>query len=145
MTPDHDNIECKKCFYLRLTAVVLWTVGLVFGSLVTPHDEVHVFQGQDKVLHFTVYFLTAWLVCRATILFDLSLKKAFAYSAIYCMVLGGLLEYLQATLTVSRQAESLDLLANAAGALAGSAIFCLFVARRSDTGRKVYESDSSEN
>lgn len=145
MTNNHDPGTCRKCFYLRLAAVVLWTSALVAASLVSVTENIPSFSGQDKVLHFIVYLLTALLACRALGLFSFSLKKTVLISTIYCVFLGGLLEVLQGTLTVNRQADTFDMLANLAGALSGCALFCLFAVRRSVKGEPGYESDSSEN
>jgi VanZ family protein len=126
MNADHDISDCRKCFYLRLFAVLFWTVALVLLSILpvtTP--SLYLFKGQDKLLHFMAYLLAAWLMCRSMQLFAVGVTKTVYISVFYCFILGALLEVIQRTYITSRQGEWLDLAANMAGAICGCAIFCL--------------------
>ena len=125
MTERHDIANCRKCFYLRIIAILFWSAALAVLSLQPGGHALYLFNGQDKILHFIAYLLTAWLACRSLQLFSVSMFKIVCISAIYCIVVGGLLEVLQATFSVNRQAEWLDWFANTVGAICGCAIFCL--------------------
>ena len=125
MKSSSDSKNCRNCFYLRIAAVIFWSSGLVVLSLLPNGNSLYLFSGQDKVLHFAAYLLTAWLVCRSLQLFSCSVVKSVVISIIYCTILGGTLELLQHSATRTRTAEWADMLANVAGAIFGCVIFCL--------------------
>jgi len=83
-------------------------------------------------MHFFAYLLTALLACRSLQFSRLSVTKIISVSAIYSIIIGGLLEVLQRTLTTSRQGDWIDFLANLAGVAFGCAIFCLYRRLSSD-------------
>ena len=124
MNNQHDVLNCKKCFYLRILAIAFWSSGLVVLSLLPHISSTFLFSGQDKILHFLAYLLTAWLACRSLQLFKLKSINIVIISAVYAILLGAVLELAQHS-SISRQAEWLDLLANTIGAAAGCGIFCL--------------------
>jgi VanZ family protein len=126
MTIQDHTLYCRKCYYLRIVAVLLWTVVLVVASLAPVTNSVFLFKGQDKILHFFAYLLTALLACRTLSSFPFSLRKIVYLSAIYSILIGALLEVLQRTFTASRQGDWLDFAANLAGATCGCVIFCLY-------------------
>ena len=126
MTFRDDSINCRKCFYLRILAILLWTAVLVVASLAPVTKSLFLFKGQDKVLHFFAYLLTALLACRTLQAFSFSLSKTIYISAIYAVSIGALLELMQRTVTASRHGDWLDFLANLIGAVCGCAIFCLY-------------------
>lgn len=126
MNVGHNISECRRCFYLRLLAVIFWTVTLVFLSVLpVTSSSLYLFKGQDKILHFISYLLAAWLACRSLQLFKVDISKTIYISMFYCFILGALLELIQRVYISSRQGEWLDLVANVAGAICGCVIFCL--------------------
>jgi len=126
MTFGDDINNCRKCYYLRILAILLWTVVLVVASLAPATKSIFFFKNQDKVLHFSAYLLTALLACRTLQFFSLSQSKIVFISAIYAISVGALLEVFQRTFTASRHGDWLDFLANLIGAACGCAIFCLY-------------------
>lgn len=124
MTHRDEIISCRKCYLLRLAAVVIWTVGLFAISLM-PNGTVQGFSHMDKLLHLMAYALTAWLACRAFLVHSMTMVKTVILSLFYAIIVGALLEYLQGALTTTRASELADVFANIAGAILGSAIFCL--------------------
>ena len=125
MMPTDETKSSRKCYYLRILAVLFWSSGLVVLSLIPNGSGPDLFSGQDKLFHFLAYLLMAWLAGRSLILFSVPTIKSAFLSLVYCGFLGSLLELLQHTLTRSRSAELNDVLANLAGAMTGCAVFCL--------------------
>ena len=125
MPTSHDIKNCKKCYYLRLLAVIFWSCGLIFLSLIPNGTSYNLFAGQDKLFHFLAYLLMAWLASRSLQIFSFSIRNSIIISVIYCGSLGAILELLQQTTTRTRTAELNDMLANLIGAISGCAIFCL--------------------
>ena len=132
MTIQKETSHCRKCFNFRVAAILLWTIVLVVASLSPVSKSLLLFRGQDKFLHFIAYLLTALLACRSLQFTKITINKIIAISAIYSIVIGGLLEILQRTATSSRQGDWLDFLANLAGAACGCVIFCLYRRLSSD-------------
>lgn len=98
--------------------VLLWAAmiaAVTTGSLL-PAQDVPRFPlpGGDKLQHAIGY---AWLASGAVMLFATS--RARAVAAVGLWLLGGAIELAQGALTASRAADPWDLLANAAGILAG--------------------------
>jgi VanZ family protein len=111
---------------------VSWLVFITFASLfsftgemMTPRLNIpHL----DKIVHFVFYFNFVLLWVKATreiFKVNLELKKVLLYSVIFACAYGIFIELLQYGLTVSRQGDILDVLANFIGALAG-----MFVVKR---------------
>ncbi|PLX98922.1 MAG: hypothetical protein C0623_10640 [Desulfuromonas sp.] len=116
--------SCHISFYLKTVAVFLWTAGLVYLSL-TPNGAGLAISGYDKVLHFAAYTLMSWLAAHSLRAISFSIKSSAIISIVYSIILGSLVELLQAALTETRSAELGDIIANTIGALLGCAIFCL--------------------
>ena len=82
--------------------------GVVFGSLL-PGPLVATVGVNDKFEHAGAYFaLTLWLA-------GLVVRRRYAWAALAAFALGAALEAAQGLLTVTREAEGLDLVANGAG------------------------------
>lgn len=126
MTSRDDTNNCRKCYYLRILAILLWTAVLVVASLAPATKSLFLFNGQDKVMHFSAYLLTALLACRTLQMFSLSQTKTIVISAIYSVLVGALLEVFQRILVTYRHGDWLDFLANLTGVACGCAIFCLY-------------------
>lgn len=125
MPNTHDIRNCRKCFYLRVVAIVIWTCGLATLSLWPQIKIQQIITAQDKLFHFLAYLLTAWLAARLLQVLSFSIIKSTVISFIYSIFLGVLLECLQHAMTRTRTAEWYDVLANIAGAICGCVIFCL--------------------
>jgi VanZ family protein len=97
-------------------AIWLMMVGAVIATSLLPAEDLPppAFDGVDKVEHFLAYLLlSAW----AVMLFAHRRAQALVVAGLIGLGIG--LEFAQGALTVSRQADSADALANALGALAG--------------------------
>src|SRR5687767_835303 len=98
----------------RLWLAVGWflIIAVVYGSLMpqVPSVGVHV---SDKVQHSTAYFaLTLWFT-------GLYQRRSHWILALVFLVMGALLELLQALLTTTRAMDYHDLIANSGGIAAG--------------------------
>jgi len=98
----------------RVGAWAFWPALLIvlLGELM-PHAPD--FGAPDKLLHFLAYFGLAVLATDA-----LGARRAALFAVLGLVVLGGFLEILQSF--VGRDAEWLDEVANAAGAISGGAL-----------------------
>lgn len=94
----------------------LLMIGAVVGtSLLSAQDLPPApFDGVDKVEHFLAYLI---LAAYAVMLFQGRRAQSIAVAGLIGLGIG--LEFAQGALTVSRQADSADALANALGALGG--------------------------
>ncbi|HSM11524.1 MAG TPA: VanZ family protein [Lysobacter sp.] len=91
---------------------------VVFGSLLPAGELPPVpFHGFDKVEHLLGYFV---LSAYAGMLFARMRTRALCAAGLVALGIG--LEFAQAALTVSRQADPADALFNAMGVLAGLAV-----------------------
>jgi VanZ family protein len=103
-----------------IVLVAIWVLSLVPAFPETPMDDVPFV---DKWVHFAMYggfTLVIWweyLTCHRFI----DYAKLVMFGVIAPMLMGGLLEILQATCTTCRSGEWLDFLANSVGVLLGSA------------------------
>ncbi|CAG1064570.1 hypothetical protein BAC1_00131 [uncultured bacterium] len=90
-------------------------------------------QGWDKANHFIAYAVMSFLFMRAAAAKGVSSARA-AFAAVAVATFFGIgVEFLQA-LTPTRQAEALDALANALGALLGAALLS-FIKYRAEVKR----------
>lgn len=98
--------------------VAIWLLmigAVVVTSLMSAQDlPAAPFDGVDKVEHFLAYLV---LGAYAVMLFAARRTQSVAAAALIALGVG--LEFAQGALTVSRQADSADALANALGVLAG--------------------------
>lgn len=103
---------------LWLAAWVAMIAMVVFGSLLPAGELPPVpFHGFDKVEHLLGYFV---LSAYAGMLFARMRTRALCAAGLVALGIG--LEFAQAALTVSRQADPADALFNAMGVLAGLAV-----------------------
>lgn len=99
--------------------LLLWCVAVLAVIVVCliPPPPLALPQNSDKVEHFLAYFLLAG-----------SAVQLFATRRALCRVAAGLvamgigIEWAQATLTTTRMADPMDVLANVTGVIAGMAI-----------------------
>lgn len=93
---------------LWLAGALLIVAGIVIGSLL-PGPVVATVGIDDKFEHAGAYFaLTLWLA-------GLLVRRRYAWAALAAFALGAALEAAQGLLTVTREPEGLDLVANGAG------------------------------
>ncbi|MDI9237843.1 VanZ family protein [Lysobacter sp. LF1] len=101
--------------WLWLGIWLLMIGAVVATSLVSAQDLPPApFDGVDKVEHFLAYLI---LAAYAVMLFQGRRAQSVAVAGLIGLGIG--LEFAQGALTVSRQADSADALANALGALGG--------------------------
>ncbi len=121
----------------RYTLVFLaWITFVTYASLSSfDQDNAPTFNlpQLDKAVHFTFYFVAAFLAAfllRERTLGKVGLRKALVFSVVFSVGFGIIIEVLQYTLTVDRQGDVLDAMANTIGALLGAfAIKLLFSGR----------------
>lgn len=93
---------------LWLAGTLLIASGIVIGSLL-PGPVVAAVASYDKFEHAGAYFaLTLWLA-------GLVVRRRYAWAALAAFALGAALEAAQGLLTVTREPDGLDLVANGAG------------------------------
>jgi VanZ family protein len=93
---------------LWLAGGLLIAGGIVIGSLL-PGPVVATVGIDDKFEHAGAYFaLTLWLA-------GMVVPRRYAWAALAAFALGAAMEAAQGLLTVTREAEGLDLVANGAG------------------------------
>lgn len=93
---------------LWLAGALLIAAGIIVGSLL-PGPVVATVGINDKFEHAGAYFaLTLWLA-------GLMARRRYAWAALAAFALGAALEAAQGLLTVTREPEGLDLVANGAG------------------------------
>jgi VanZ family protein len=93
---------------LWLAGSLLIAAGIIVGSLL-PGPVVATVGIDDKFEHAGAYFaLTLWLA-------GLMARRRYAWAALAAFALGAALEAAQGLLTVTREPEGLDLVANGAG------------------------------
>ena len=113
----------KKVFFRLL--FVSWLVFVTFASLFsfdeddTPSINIPNF---DKLVHFTFYFvmviLGIWAV-REYLKTPRKLAVVIVWVVVFAVLYGIIIEVLQHTLSVDREGDILDALANTVGALTG--------------------------
>ena len=93
---------------LWLAGALLVVAGIIIGSLL-PGPVVAEVASYDKFEHAGAYFaLTLWLA-------GLVVPRRYAWVALAAFALGAALEAVQGLLTVTREPDGLDLVANGAG------------------------------
>lgn len=88
--------------------------------------EVPKFRFEDKLVHFALYFLYAYVLLRDYYNNKILSRKRMVFQTIvFPIVLGGLIEILQVTFFPPRTAEWLDWVADTAGVLLVWAVFSI--------------------
>ncbi len=105
-------------YYWKSTAIA---VLIAYGSLASgnnmPDTSFFHWEHTDKIVHAAMYLILAMTLAAANN--RMGLKQTSLYALIPAIVYGVLMEVLQFTLTATRHAELLDMLANTIGAIAG--------------------------
>jgi glycopeptide antibiotics resistance protein len=106
----------------------IWLAAISYLSLVPggnfPVIPLFNIPGFDKLVHFVFYFFLCVLLIK-----PLSKTTKFPYglAAVFSVAFSGIIEILQAVLTVSRKGDITDLLANFMGVIAGLIVFRLII------------------
>ena len=118
----------KKNIFSILVALIILYLSLARPS---SFDEVPLFEipNMDKLVHFAMYF-----GLMAVIIFEnrksIKSNSQLMLISILPLIYGIILEFLQATLTVSRSGNFYDALADGAGILAALLIGLVYLKRR---------------
>ena len=98
------------------TLALLWTIAITVASLISLNDMPKVdVPGNDKIVHFIFYFVF-------TLLWNFALEKKIKNGSLKFLIVaaaiiyGIIIEVLQGVLTLNRQADIYDALANSGGA-----------------------------
>lgn len=122
----------KEPGVLTLPVLVLYTILLTFLSLM-PGDSVKTtITGIDKVFHFILYSILAFLIFR----FLIFLKKPqkLANKTLLCISSGsiyGIIMEIMQGFSPNRTPDSFDALANFLGCIAGSLLYLLILRKQS--------------
>jgi VanZ family protein len=107
-------------------AFYAWLITIIVLSLVphppVPHDGL---LGWDKFQHAGAYALLTFLGGMAFTFRRSTVGGRFLTAACLAVLVGGLMEVAQGVLTVSRSADSADLLADGVGSAVVAALACL--------------------
>lgn len=111
---------------------ISWTVFIILASFfsfegvaLNSPDIPHL----DKFVHFVFYFgfaVLAGLACREQRIMAVSRTNEYLKVFLAALLFGTFIEVLQLTLTTWRSGDILDVVANSAGALAGTAFLWRF-------------------
>jgi len=109
-------------FYLSFTPLTNWPKISVFDKLYL-----------DKIIHICMYSMLSFLLLRG--FFKQQNNHVPRYSllissVLFCAAMGATIEFLQPMLTMYRQFEWLDMIANAIGALGGYFLFSLVLKKQ---------------
>ncbi len=117
----------KKGGIVRFVLLITLTLGIFWLSLTSsPPDFDETVLGWDKAQHALAYGVLAFVAGRLFSMGWLTAIKAWGFAFLYAIVVGGILEVLQAIAGTGRTCEWGDLVADATGALAASIIgMCL--------------------
>jgi VanZ family protein len=100
-----------------LLLVAVWVIVLLYLSLTPSPPQVEGPLGWDKLQHGAALGVMAFLLFRASLPFRATPFRAACIGFVGATLFGGLIEILQGTLTVNRQADPLDFAADAVGAV----------------------------
>jgi len=125
-----EEIFCRKCFLVRLAALLLWSSLILFLSLAPqPPQPTQPQFAWDKLQHAGFYSLLALLGARFFRQWRPTSRFPWSIAVAAAVLYGGLIEILQGLLTISRVADWRDVLANGAGAIFAAGL-ALVIGRR---------------
>ncbi|GAB4250685.1 MAG: hypothetical protein Kow0079_04160 [Vicingaceae bacterium] len=104
--------------------VLIWTGIITYLSAVSGNAlPKPLFKGFDKVAHFGVYFIEAYLWCYA--FYKIKFKFISFYILSFCLAVfwGVFMEFCQEYIFIKRSIEFYDIIANTIGALFGVICF----------------------
>ena len=119
-----QNNGFRKQLAFRCLPLVIWTLLILWLSLMSSPPSAPGILGWDKLQHFLAYGLLALLIARVTELIPAGCNRRAWWQAWLAAVLFGLLlECLQWAMHSGRAAEWSDLAADALGAFVACVIF----------------------
>lgn len=113
---------------------ILVTILILFLSFSTPSSfkklpDMNLFEHFDKVVHFFMYFLLAFMLIwesKSSYKMGIKPKVFFVICIVYPVVLGGVIEIMQKYFFPPRTAEWLDWTSNLCGVLSAWLIISIF-------------------
>lgn len=85
----------------------------------------------DKLFHMGVYLIASVLMLYGLGgQFDKNFRSATLYTVVFCIMWGGVIEYVQDAMSRGRHFEVNDIIANIIGALVGVVMFSLLFKKR---------------
>lgn len=115
----HLLAPSKKSFWIAF----LWTILIVYFSFKTPKETTQIdFLFADKLVHFSFYFGFVFLWYGYFYFKNRIVINTKVMLVIAAIVMGSVIELGQGFLTVNRQADVFDAIANATGAILGIGI-----------------------
>jgi len=119
-------LERKLYFFIAIS----FTIAITIGSLISIKNvmELPPVNNLDKFLHTSAYFLLtlSWLFALKK---SVKLKKKYTLVITVIFVYGIIIEVLQESLTINRQADFYDLFANLGGILIAYVFFNIIFQR----------------
>jgi len=115
---EHNLLFTDRSWKLRFILLIAIIAAVVFESTCAPTIDNSLIPNLDKMIHFGVFGVIAWLlasVLDAKLWFKRSSFKIVVFSFVFVVLLGVSDEYLQ-SFTSTRHAELNDALADLAGA-----------------------------
>lgn len=109
----NKNKQAAVWFILAL----VWVFTLLYFSLSPSPPQIGGLWGWDKLQHAAAIGILALLVAKGCLASSKSSASSFTSGFVVSVAFGILIEQLQKTLTVNRQAEVNDIIADAFGAL----------------------------
>lgn len=132
------NLLSLNCHFLKVKpllfapAIIWFLITIVLFTLPPsrlPDDEIFKIPQQDKIIHFIIFlslvYLFSWPLTKST-LTTLQKRSWYITIALYALVYGIAIEFIQKYFVPNRSYDGWDILADAVGCLAG----CIFVTRR---------------
>lgn len=102
----------ERKYYSVLT--VLWLVFITTLSLVSFDDnKFSTFKNTDKIVHFSFYFVLTLLLLKS---FNKNLKHRYLIVMLIAVFYGIIIEVLQENITLTREGDFYDVIANTFGA-----------------------------
>ena len=108
--------------YLSFTPLTSW-------PKVTAFDKLYI----DKIIHVCMYSMLSFLLLRGFFRQQSNHPPRYSLlisSVLFCAVMGATIEFLQPLLTMYRQFEWLDMIANSLGAFCGYFLFSLLMKKQ---------------
>jgi VanZ family protein len=102
---------------VTLLLVVAWAIMLLYLSLTPAPPRVEGPLGWDKLQHAAALGVMAFLVLRASLSFCATPFSSACTGFVFATLFGGLIEIMQQRFTANRQADPIDFVADAIGAL----------------------------
>ena len=120
------NSDHRK--YIALTLLILYIIAMMIGFLITVPKSLDSLEKNDKLVHFTEFFILSILALWTFKLFKF--KNYYILGIVLSVIFVILSESLQ-SLIPTRDFSYYDMLADAAGIIVGTGVFKWIFSRRS--------------